>query len=467
MSESIKFLHTADVHLGRSLNPGRCEPPEEKIKLFQDAGEIALKRIVDLAIAEEVDFLLIAGDLHDRRARSVKASRFLQEQCRRLKKADISLYAISGNHDPGAGEREPFRLPDNVQIFSSEEVEMKEYRSDPPRVRILGQSYRSRAEPRKMYTCYSPPDNGGGSFNIGLLHTHLDPDNRRYVPVSLEELKEKNEIDYWALGHIHRPAVLCSSGPAVVYPGTPQPRTVLSGPGPGGCFLVEMDLGDPEAAPELKFAPISPVKFIRHKVDTEKSSISVQNLSDLERLLEKRASELLERVSSNELDFYGIENDSVSILSSQTERAEKSIYLKGNVVRWHIVGRGKIHKMVEDNKDETVEELIKSLNRRFAGSGSRPFLWTHSLMLDTAPRLPDESELKDNELYQEISSMLQEVQGDEKMEKELINSWGQVWQGDPQFEDRRPDRFYPDEETKEEILEAARRRIIAELFIDE
>lgn len=469
----IKFLHTADIHLGRPLNPGVSQPPAELTEIFQQAGFLALERMVDLALQQEVDFVLVAGDLHDRQARSVRASRFLRQQCRRLGEAGIPLYAISGNHDPGADEKEPFRLPENVHIFSSEEVEVKEYRAAPTPVRILGQSYRTRAESRKMYTYYTVPEAARG-FNIGLLHTGLDPDSRRYVPVSREDLEGKDDIDYWALGHVHRPAVVNPAAPALVYPGTPQPRTVQAGDGAGGCFLVEVNPAEPAAPPELEFVPTSPVSFNRIKLDVNSSgdSETIGNFSDLEELLAGRAEEILAENPLENLDFYGLDHDNVRISAPPSPESPDDPVpggLKGHIARWHIRGRGAIHEMVSADREEAARELARTLNHRFAGGtggGRRPFLWTHSLMLHTAPPLPDEEELKNNELYQEIMEVLEEIESGEELKNELLQAWGQVWQGDPRPEERRPDRFYPGEETVGEMLEAAWQEIIAELFAE-
>src|SRR6056297_2373983 len=107
MSKSIKFIHTADVHLGKKLSSNSSKNSQLK-DIFIDATEQAFKNLVELAVEEEIDFILIAGDLYDREARSIKSSRFFLKQCQYLNENEIKIYIISGNHDPAGIENEVF-----------------------------------------------------------------------------------------------------------------------------------------------------------------------------------------------------------------------------------------------------------------------------------------------------------------------------------------------------------------------
>ncbi len=60
----MKFVHSADIHLDsplRGLERYEGAPVEE----IRGATRGALRNLVDLCLAEEVNFLLIAGDLYD------------------------------------------------------------------------------------------------------------------------------------------------------------------------------------------------------------------------------------------------------------------------------------------------------------------------------------------------------------------------------------------------------------------
>ncbi|MFW6386651.1 MAG: metallophosphoesterase family protein [Bacillota bacterium] len=462
MQDRIQFIHTADLHLGAPLNCGG-EPPSRLRSLFNEAGYRVFTELVSRALEYGVDFVLIAGDVYDREARSVRAARFFFEQCARLSEEDIPVYVISGNHDPGGEKREPFSLPDNVHVFSCDEVEEMEYSDEEGRIlaRVVGQSYRRKFENRKMYTYYTPD---GDTFNIGLLHSQLDPRNSRYVPVSAGELQEKEDIDYWALGHIHEPRLIFSGDSHALYPGTPQGRDIDE-KGVRGCFLIEADR---YGEVETEFLPLSPVIFKEIEVDI--SAIEggkPENISHLEEILHTEAEALLEE-DIQDRQFSG-ENNILRVERSGETNGGKSSQIKfpeifqGYIVRWKIRGRAPVHEIIKENREETVSGLIKTLNHLFVERD--PFLWTHSLVLQTGEELPDVEALRENnEVFREIDDLVEEILSEGEVEKELVESWGEIWQGSSDHEEKEPQKFYPDQETKKEIILEARRRIIEELY---
>ena len=85
-----KFLHLSDVHLG--YQQYNCK------ERFNDFGR-AFLHIVDRAISERVDFVVLAGDLFQKRA--IDPPTLLQaiEGLSRLKGAGIPVAAVEGNHE--------------------------------------------------------------------------------------------------------------------------------------------------------------------------------------------------------------------------------------------------------------------------------------------------------------------------------------------------------------------------------
>lgn len=436
MDNSIKFIHTADIHLGKKLSYNG-NPDEQLLSLFNNAGQKALKRMVDLALTEEVDFIIVAGDLYDREARSVKSSRFFLEQCQLLKKKGIKLYIISGNHDPAGRKKEPFELPDNVFFFSSEEVEIEDfYKNDKLKARILGQSYRQKFEARSMYNFYTPEDDA--VFNLGILHTGLDADNRRYVPVNKSELLTKEDIHYWALGHIHQFEKI-SEEPAVYYPGTIQGRDINEY-GDKGALVVEVD---EHLKIKTKFHSLAAVLFKNIVIDLEKYQ-NLNNLSALERILTEQINKIIEEIEN---------------LNSKSEYEVESY-----IIRFLVKGRSKIHQYIDD-KIEVEESLLAELRKQF--SGQKPYIWPHSLVLRTAAPLPNLAEIKEkNSLFKEVDQIFKELMEAEDLDRELKDEWGKIWQGDPDPEDRENTRFFADQDLKAEILEEAEKIIITELLED-
>lgn len=88
----MKFLHTSDWHVGKTLK-GRNRLEEQTA---------VLREIVDIAVAAEVDAVLISGDLYENAAPTAEAQKLVVRTLLTLAKHDIEVVAIAGNHDHGA-----------------------------------------------------------------------------------------------------------------------------------------------------------------------------------------------------------------------------------------------------------------------------------------------------------------------------------------------------------------------------
>lgn len=139
----MKFIHAADIHLDsplKGLDVYEGAPVEE----IRGATRRALVRLVDLAIDEAVDFLLIAGDLYDGQWKDHNTGLFFVAQMTRLREANIRVLVIRGNHDAESKMTETLlkSLPSNVSTLSSAECET--IRLNDFDVAIHGRSLRSR-----------------------------------------------------------------------------------------------------------------------------------------------------------------------------------------------------------------------------------------------------------------------------------------------------------------------------------
>ena len=86
----MKFLHTADWHIGRNLNGYP----------LLDEQKYAFKQIMEIAQTEKVDGVVIAGDIYDRAVPSPEAVTTLNDMLKEINLTNnIPIYAISGNHD--------------------------------------------------------------------------------------------------------------------------------------------------------------------------------------------------------------------------------------------------------------------------------------------------------------------------------------------------------------------------------
>ena len=436
---SVRFLHLADLHLGSQLTAQQHESADAD-EVLQNAIYTAVERLFDVAIDEAVDFVVIAGDLYDEDARSVRANTFLREQFERLETEAIPAYLTYGNHDPVGSAPTYVELPENVHEFDHEEPEEVLYPdADAPLARIWGQSYRDRHESRSMYRQFTPADDR--IPNIGVLHTGLDPDGRRYVPVSRRKLERKAEIHYWALGHIHDARVYTTAQP-IAYPGIPQGRKITE-PGLGGGLLVELDEG---GTVDLEFVPTSPVVW--QQVDVDVSGAAHESIPDLVRAVERTADDVTPPTNL-------FDGTPVSV-------RDPGWGIDGYVCRFRLTGNGPAHAMLASDP-EAIVELTTRLRRTL--SSRTPFCWTETVRDATGPPVPSIEELRGTDpVIDEFLAMAANFDS-EAVREVFGDRVGMAWEPVDDHEDVRPDQLPLTADRLDALVDRAQRRVLEELAV--
>ncbi len=228
----FKFIHAADIHLDsplRGLRRYDGAPVEE----IRGASRKALQNLVQLALNEEVKFIIFSGDVFDGDWRDYNTGLFFVRQMVRLRQAGIRVFIAAGNHDAQSQISRSLKLPDNVYRFSTRAFQTEKIGEI--NVAVHGRGFPSRAVSEDWVPGYPPPVRG--MFNIGVLHTSAGgyASHETYAPCSLSSLINKG-YDYWALGHIHKRETLNES-PWVVFPGNIQGRHIRE-EGPKGAMLI-------------------------------------------------------------------------------------------------------------------------------------------------------------------------------------------------------------------------------------
>jgi len=233
----VRFLHTADIHLDSPLK-GLEAHEDAPVEEIRGATRRAFDNCIDLAIEEEVDFILIVGDLYDVDWKDYNTGLFFAGRMGKLNRAGIAVFIVAGNHDAVNQITKTMPLPDNVTFFSAKKP--LSIRLDHLGFILHGQSYPSRAVTDNLALQY--PQYESGSFNIGLLHTSLTgrEGHEDYAPCTLDDLKSKG-YDYWALGHVHKREIVADD-PWIVFPGNIQGRHIRE-TGAKGATLVTVEDG--------------------------------------------------------------------------------------------------------------------------------------------------------------------------------------------------------------------------------
>ena len=254
----FQFLHAADLHLDSPLH-GLEQYDGAPVEAIRQATRRALENLVQLAIEEQVAFVVIAGDIYDGDWKDYNTGLFFTTQMSRLAEAGIRVYLISGNHDAQSIISRSLPLPDNVHAFPTDRAET--IIDEATGAAIHGQGFASRAVLKDLSADYPRPV--GGRFNIGVLHTCAtgieghDP----YAPCTIEGLRDLG-YDYWALGHIHIRQFLCERSPVIAFSGNIQGRHIRE-TGPKGCLLVTVEGGQPTC----EFRPLDVFRWEHLEID--------------------------------------------------------------------------------------------------------------------------------------------------------------------------------------------------------
>ena len=91
MQTKITFIHAADLHLDSQMDGLTVAHPNMKSRL-QESTFQSLKKLVQCAIDENVDFILLAGDIFDSNRLYLKALVALSDACRELQMLGIVVY---------------------------------------------------------------------------------------------------------------------------------------------------------------------------------------------------------------------------------------------------------------------------------------------------------------------------------------------------------------------------------------
>lgn len=215
----MRFVHTADVHLGRKF-----EQFGEKGELRRGDLRKAFSNVVDLALSCSAQLLLISGDLFDSNRPPQADLELLHKELGRLASGGIRAFIAPGNHDPYVRgclwEREFSGALGIHHIFSS--AEFHEVVIEDSGCSVIGCSYDVAAPNRRPLAQLSLKPSGKKS--ILMVHGSLEVPGQEFSdqPISRQEIIAA-PFNYIALGHFHAfREVVREQRKASFYPGCPE-----------------------------------------------------------------------------------------------------------------------------------------------------------------------------------------------------------------------------------------------------
>lgn len=265
----MKILHTADIHLGAqfAMLAERADEYRQQLKK-------TFVKVIDLALSEKVDLVLVAGDLFDSNFPAVSTVNLVKEQFKRLKEKNIQVAILPGTHDC---------LDDNSiywrEVFGSNVYVFKKLGA-----RVYGDlDLTLFAKPNTAHQSTESPLNFSGilnprvkpeddrlgttkqtKYNVALTHGSVvelaaKVDDQQY-PLHLSEITN-SQFDYVALGHWHSLRNPEEFNNKACYPGSPEPLA-LTQSGAGYVALINLDDGL-----EIKLVKVGSKEFDKIVID--------------------------------------------------------------------------------------------------------------------------------------------------------------------------------------------------------
>lgn len=271
----MRILHTADWQIGAHLaflGEGAAAAREKRFE--------TVATLVDLAVAEAVDCVLVAGDVFDSPDLSEASLRRVLTLLEGL--GDVPVVLLPGNHDPsvpgGVWDRALWKhVPSNVlRALTPRELEVREDLAVYP---CPVRQKSSRLDPTRWIPKRA---DGDQRYRVGLAHGALDVlPHRGNFPIGTGRAEEAG-LDYLALGDWHTPMVQGR----IAYSGSPEPGSFRERDS-GHALIV--DLPEPGAEPQIeqrRVAALAWQKLVR-RIDHE------ADLGALARALHPLRSELV------------------------------------------------------------------------------------------------------------------------------------------------------------------------------
>ena len=243
----LRLLHTADVHLG-----ARHADLGDRAATQRERQFAAFVATIDLALAEKVDLVLIAGDLFDSNVQPKRSVERAASQLQRLVDARIRLVIAPGTHDvyDRASIYRAYDLPamagavgsDLVTVLDPDHADVHLKSLD---VVVHGRCFATKRAPHSPLQGLDASKDDRATWHVGLLHAALAIEGKTdgdEVVVTTNEIAATH-LDYLALGHWHSTTKGKAGRTTYAYSGAPEP-IALDQDGAGNALLVSLEESD-------------------------------------------------------------------------------------------------------------------------------------------------------------------------------------------------------------------------------
>jgi hypothetical protein len=282
----MKFAHLADIHIGANREPVLAQ-------LEAEAFRIAMDR----CIKEDVDFIIISGDLFESGIPDLSAVDNAVKNMRQVRDADIPIYVIYGSHDYNPNGKSIIDILDSTGLFKkvvkgdtvNGKLELEFFTDAKTGVKLVGISARKAGLESKYYEILDRETlESEEGFKIFAFHTGLD----EFKPKHLAKMESipvsclPRGFQYYAGGHIHEksehslPHYDRIVFPGTLFAGSPRDFEASAKGSQRGFYIVHFS----DSVEKVEFVPIELCKCFYHEYDVSNEN-SIQAQHELTKIL--------------------------------------------------------------------------------------------------------------------------------------------------------------------------------------
>ncbi|MFX1591979.1 MAG: exonuclease SbcCD subunit D [Promethearchaeota archaeon] len=423
----IKFAHLADCHLGAWRNEN-----------LNQIGYKAFETTIDKIIEENVDFVVISGDLFDVSNPKVDVIDLSVRELKRLKDNGIPVYGIMGSHDFSPSDKSMIRPLITAGLFVNisksdyaeiDKIKLKFTQDPKTKIKITGLRARKRSleiEDYEMLDLKSLEEEKG--IKIFVLHTLLS----ELKPIEFKDMKSAPKsllpqgFDYYAGGHLHKTVperlrdtetpLKVDEKIKIIYPGclTPVNFRELEQYKYGGFCIVsgEIDMDSQKSELNVKFIPIKVKEVVPLFIDCNNKSIA-------------QAHELLEKQIEN-IDF---EDKVVSIRIFGTLSSGKTYELRTNEILQKVKGKGAYEVLI--NKSALVSKEYRPISVPVGKTNEEienTLIYEHAQKIKIKNISKKDIENKIHNLLSLLGKEREEGTKVKEYNEDLLNNFNQIFQ---------------------------------------
>jgi DNA repair exonuclease SbcCD nuclease subunit len=356
----LRIIHTADVHLG-----ARHDDMGEQAAAQRERQFAAFSRTVDLALVEQVDLFLIAGDLFDSNVQPRRSAERVAAELKRLVDARVRTVLIPGTHDvyDRASIYRAYDLPGLAGSTADDDF-VTVLRPDLPYVHLAacdaivhGRVFGTKRAPASPLEAFVPDVEGiVATWRIGMVHGSIaipGKTDRDEVVITTDEIAASG-LDYLALGHWHSAQVGKAGAVTYAYAGAPE-AVALDQDRAGKVLLIECTNEGPTRSVSVQERTVGATSF--EKLELDAGGISSQPTL-VSTLTAKADPDLVLDVR-----IVGVRPDELDIDTDEVEAALSRSFLK---VRVRDVSHPALTEGMLPSPDTIAGAFIRDLEARIA-----------------------------------------------------------------------------------------------------